>query len=239
MDGKLPRSVLVVEVQTVYFQCSRALLRAPVGRVHPGAAQRPAQRRPHPVRPDGRHLRRRRLRPRFSGARGQDAVLKPGAARRPQPGAMHGPQRKSRRASTAWPPSSRSRRRCRPAAPGRRPGRHFLRLRPRQVEAARLRRRPWRADLLPPRRRHRPEGKLLCDLAHGIARHAARDAAAGLWRHRPVRKQRCVYMAGRTRIHLDRVEGLGNSWNWKWCCGKMKAWRPAWPRRTACWPAWA
>ena len=54
-----------------------------------------------------------------------------------------------------------------------------------------------------------------------------------------VRKQRCVYMAGRTRIHLDRVEGLGNSWNWKWCCGKMKAWRPAWPRRTACWPAWA
>ena len=25
MDGKLPRSVLVVEVQTVYFQCSRAL----------------------------------------------------------------------------------------------------------------------------------------------------------------------------------------------------------------------
>ena len=28
MDGKLPRSVLVVEVQTVYFQCSRALLRA-------------------------------------------------------------------------------------------------------------------------------------------------------------------------------------------------------------------
>ena len=28
MDGKLPRSVLVVEVQTVYFQCSRALLRS-------------------------------------------------------------------------------------------------------------------------------------------------------------------------------------------------------------------
>ena len=28
MDGKLPRSVLVVEVQTVYFQCSRAPLRS-------------------------------------------------------------------------------------------------------------------------------------------------------------------------------------------------------------------
>jgi len=28
MDGKLPRSVLVVDVQTVYFQCSRALLRS-------------------------------------------------------------------------------------------------------------------------------------------------------------------------------------------------------------------
>ena len=40
MDGKLPRSVLVVEVQTVYFQCSRAAALAPVGRVHPGAAQR-------------------------------------------------------------------------------------------------------------------------------------------------------------------------------------------------------
>lgn len=28
MDGKLPRSVLIIDVQTVYFQCSRALLRA-------------------------------------------------------------------------------------------------------------------------------------------------------------------------------------------------------------------
>ncbi|MFF7395099.1 pyridoxamine 5'-phosphate oxidase family protein [Achromobacter sp. NPDC008082] len=28
MDGKLPRSVLIVDVQTVYFQCSRALLRS-------------------------------------------------------------------------------------------------------------------------------------------------------------------------------------------------------------------
>jgi PPOX class probable FMN-dependent enzyme len=28
MDGKLPRSVLVVDVHTVYFQCSRALLRS-------------------------------------------------------------------------------------------------------------------------------------------------------------------------------------------------------------------
>ncbi|MNU38278.1 Pyridoxamine 5'-phosphate oxidase [compost metagenome] len=28
MDGKLPRSVLVVDVQKVYFQCSRALLRS-------------------------------------------------------------------------------------------------------------------------------------------------------------------------------------------------------------------
>ncbi|MNQ98416.1 Pyridoxamine 5'-phosphate oxidase [compost metagenome] len=28
MDGKLPRSVLVIDVQTVYFQCSRALLRS-------------------------------------------------------------------------------------------------------------------------------------------------------------------------------------------------------------------
>ena len=42
MDGKLPRSVLVVEVQTVYFQCSRAAALAPVGRVYPDAAQRPA-----------------------------------------------------------------------------------------------------------------------------------------------------------------------------------------------------
>ncbi|AUA55967.1 pyridoxamine 5'-phosphate oxidase, FMN-binding family [Achromobacter spanius] len=28
MDGKLPRSVLIIDVQTVYFQCSRALLRS-------------------------------------------------------------------------------------------------------------------------------------------------------------------------------------------------------------------
>lgn len=28
MDGKLPRSMLIVDVQTVYFQCSRALLRS-------------------------------------------------------------------------------------------------------------------------------------------------------------------------------------------------------------------
>jgi PPOX class probable FMN-dependent enzyme len=28
MDGKLPRSVLILDVQTVYFQCSRALLRS-------------------------------------------------------------------------------------------------------------------------------------------------------------------------------------------------------------------
>lgn len=28
MDGKLPRSVLVIDVHTVYFQCSRALLRS-------------------------------------------------------------------------------------------------------------------------------------------------------------------------------------------------------------------
>ncbi len=28
MDGKLPRSVLIVDVHTVYFQCSRALLRS-------------------------------------------------------------------------------------------------------------------------------------------------------------------------------------------------------------------
>ena len=28
MDGKLPRSVLVIHVQTVFFQCSRALIRA-------------------------------------------------------------------------------------------------------------------------------------------------------------------------------------------------------------------
>lgn len=28
MDGKLPRSVLVIDVQKVYFQCSRALLRS-------------------------------------------------------------------------------------------------------------------------------------------------------------------------------------------------------------------
>lgn len=28
MDGKLPRSVLVIDVQTVFFQCSRALLRS-------------------------------------------------------------------------------------------------------------------------------------------------------------------------------------------------------------------
>ncbi|MCD0496669.1 pyridoxamine 5'-phosphate oxidase family protein [Achromobacter sp. MY14] len=28
MDGKLPRSVLIIDVQSVYFQCSRALLRS-------------------------------------------------------------------------------------------------------------------------------------------------------------------------------------------------------------------
>jgi len=38
MDGKLPRSVLIVDVQTVYFQCSRALLRS---RLWDAAAQVP------------------------------------------------------------------------------------------------------------------------------------------------------------------------------------------------------
>lgn len=52
-----------------------------------------------------------------------------------------------------------------------------------------------------------------------------------------VRKQRLLFMAGRTRIHLDRVEGLGNSWNSKWCCATGKAPRPAWPKRGNCWPA--
>ncbi|MEJ0007379.1 MAG: class IV adenylate cyclase [Steroidobacteraceae bacterium] len=35
-----------------------------------------------------------------------------------------------------------------------------------------------------------------------------------------VRKRRMLYLVGRTRIHLDVVEALESSWNWKSCCGE-------------------
>ena len=41
MDGKPPRSVLIVEVQSVYFQCARAVIRSelwnPDGHVDPAS----------------------------------------------------------------------------------------------------------------------------------------------------------------------------------------------------------
>jgi hypothetical protein len=45
VEGKLPRSVLVVKIDTVYFQCSRALLRS---RLWDAASQPPRASLPSP-----------------------------------------------------------------------------------------------------------------------------------------------------------------------------------------------
>ena len=240
MDGKLPRSVLVVEVQTVYFQCSRALLRSRLWDASTQVPRSAAQRRPHPVRPDGRHLRRRRLRPRFSGARGQDAVLKPGRGPAPnlEPCMARNVEIKARVDSLAAIEPIAAALSGQPPQAVAQDDTFFA------CAQGRLKLRAFadgHGELIFYRRADDTGPK---ESFYVISPTASPDTlretlllAYGVIGR--VRKQRCVYMAGRTRIHLDRVEGLGNSWNWKWCCGKMKAWRPAWPRRTACWPAWA
>jgi PPOX class probable FMN-dependent enzyme len=72
VDDKPPRSVTVIEVDAVYFQCARA--------VEPGSPRRsekPAQRRPDSGGAQPRPRRRRALRPRMAGTRRPDDVVTP------------------------------------------------------------------------------------------------------------------------------------------------------------------
>jgi predicted pyridoxine 5'-phosphate oxidase superfamily flavin-nucleotide-binding protein len=68
VEGKAPRSVVVFRVESIYFQCARAVLRAGLwdpGK--PGAAGEPAEPRPHPGRAQRRAGGRQRLRPGMAG----------------------------------------------------------------------------------------------------------------------------------------------------------------------------
>ena len=59
MDGKQPRTALVVTVEAVYFQCSRAIVRADLWNATADPdAPRGAEPRTDARRPDGRHRRR-------------------------------------------------------------------------------------------------------------------------------------------------------------------------------------
>ena len=76
MEGKAPRTVIVMTVDEIYFQCARAIVRAdlwnPDKRVDPKTLPTPGQ----ILAGDEReHRRRRELRPGMAGARTADDVV--------------------------------------------------------------------------------------------------------------------------------------------------------------------
>jgi|SRR6516165_2075369 len=76
VNGKAPRTVIVVAVERVFYQCTKAIVRSEI--VGPGSAcrpQEPAQRRNHSCRDLWRQNRRSRARPRPAAADQGDAVL--------------------------------------------------------------------------------------------------------------------------------------------------------------------
>ena len=76
VNGKSPRTVIVVAVERVFYQCTKAIVRSKLWdpALH-RRSQEPAQRRHHPCRHQRRQDRRPRARPRPAAADQGDAVL--------------------------------------------------------------------------------------------------------------------------------------------------------------------
>ena len=76
--GTLPRSVIVVRADRVYFQCPKALVRSDLWNPEKHISRkRAAEHRHHPGRYHCRSGRRRGLRPRVPGPHPNDHLLKP------------------------------------------------------------------------------------------------------------------------------------------------------------------
>ena len=81
VNGKLPRCVLIVHIESIYFHCSKAIVRSKLwDPSDQGRSQEPAVDRHHHRRGQPGQARRRDVRPRGAGADQGDALLSRSAA---------------------------------------------------------------------------------------------------------------------------------------------------------------
>ena len=75
MDDKPPRTVIVIAVEEVYFQCARAIVRADLESRQAGRSQNPADARPDTGRDERQRGGWRKIRSGMAGARAADDVV--------------------------------------------------------------------------------------------------------------------------------------------------------------------
>ena len=91
-----------------------------------------------------------------------------------------------------------------------RAGRHLLQLRHRPPEAARVLERRRRADFLPASEPGGPKESFYLRSPTSSPETLRESLSLAYGQIGRIRKYRTLFLVGRTRVHLDRVEGLGH-----------------------------